>query len=90
MNELVTNSFKHAFVGRETGLITVTITEQEKGAFLIDFSDNGVGIPEEKIGGNSDSLGVDLIDSLVEQMNGELQVETSDKGTHYNIRFKNV
>lgn len=88
MNELVTNSFKHAFVGKDKGLITVKITDQEKGLFLVDYSDDGVGIPKDKLEGGHDSLGVELIDSLVDQMNGEIKVDTDTSGTHYEITFR--
>jgi len=87
LNELITNSFKHAFTGRDQGLIRLDMHRAEDGRFVLDYSDDGVGIPQEKAHGESGTLGVSLIESLVDQLNGRLSVEGSDKGTRYHIRF---
>lgn len=88
MNELVTNSFKHAFVNKEEGLIKVSIEQMDEKNFIIHFADDGIGIPQEKLDGDRDSLGMDLIDSLVDQMNGEFKVQSGAEGTQYTITFK--
>lgn len=88
MNELVTNSFKHAFVDREEGLISVRIEHLGEREYAIHYADDGIGIPEDKLHGEGNSLGVDLIDSLVDQMNGEIDVKTGTEGTQYTIRFR--
>ncbi|MBK8500204.1 MAG: nitrate- and nitrite sensing domain-containing protein [Flavobacteriales bacterium] len=87
LNELITNSFKHAFIGRDTGVVTLAIHRANDGAFDLHYSDDGTGIPAEKIQDSGATLGVSLIESLVEQMNGRMAVEGTEAGTRYHIRF---
>lgn len=82
INELMTNAFKHAFVGRESGLISVSLKNTLKDCHLI-IKDNGVGLPAnaEKTGS---SLGMELIYILVEQLNCELHIERRE-GTSFKV-----
>ena len=89
LNELITNSFKHAFVGREMGQIDLRIARVSEKEFDLIYTDDGVGIPQEKLTHDGVTLGMSLIDSLVEQLNGYLTVESdAAKGTRYHVRFK--
>ena len=88
LNELITNSFKHAFVGRERGQIDLRIARVNEKEFDLIYTDDGIGIPQEKLTHDGATLGMSLIDSLVEQLNGYLTVESDGKGTRYHIRFK--
>jgi two-component sensor histidine kinase/HAMP domain-containing protein len=88
LNELITNSFKHAFVGREQGSIDLRIARAGDREFDLIYSDDGVGMPQEKLTHDGATLGMSLIDSLVEQLNGYLTVESDAKGTRYHVRFK--
>jgi|688.fasta_scaffold16960_2 two-component sensor histidine kinase/HAMP domain-containing protein len=88
LNELITNSFKHAFKGREGGLIDLTIKRVEEGDIDLLYSDNGVGMDPKKQSKDSPTLGVTLIEGLVEQLSGFFTVETNEEGTRYHIRFK--
>jgi len=90
LNELITNSFKHAFTGRDAGHIKLTITDAKEGAFDLIYTDDGVGMPLEKMQVDGATLGVSLIESLVEQLNGRMTVQGSDKGTYYHIRFRTL
>jgi two-component sensor histidine kinase len=88
LNELITNSFKHAFAGREKGVIDLVIQRVGPKEFDLIYTDNGIGIPQEKLASDGATLGMSLIDSLVEQMNGFLAVESGPEGTRYQIRFR--
>jgi len=88
LNELITNSFKHAFQGRPEGLIDLRLSRVGDREFDLIYTDNGVGIPQGKLASTDATLGMSLIDSLVEQMNGYLTVESDGAGTRYHIRFK--
>ncbi|MCB0793901.1 MAG: HAMP domain-containing protein [Flavobacteriales bacterium] len=88
LNELITNSFKHAFVGRTEGRIHLRISQAEDRLYDLIYQDNGVGIPAGQASENGTTLGVSLIESLVEQMNGMVAVEGGDNGTSYHIRFR--
>jgi PAS domain S-box-containing protein len=96
INELISNSLKYAFQGREHGEIRVKlhreedrecgIEESNSTAYVLSVSDNGVGVPKELDIRNLDSLGLQLVISLVEQLNGELELERNN-GTEFTIRF---
>ena len=99
INELVSNSFKHAFPGRDKGEIRIKLhREEEIGEckrqnedckstnFILSVSDNGVGIPENLDIENLDSLGLQLVTSLVDQLDGELELKRNN-GTEFIIRF---
>ncbi|MFN3875444.1 MAG: sensor histidine kinase [Flavobacteriales bacterium] len=88
LNELITNSFKHAFHGRASGAVALSIHRAEGDAFDLDYADDGTGIPLEKLQPDGESLGTTLIESLVEQLNGRMAVDGSSGGTRYRIRFK--
>ena len=88
LNELITNSFKHGFLGRDQGLIDLRIVRAGDREFDLFYSDDGVGIPQEKLTHDGATLGMSLIDSLVEQLSGYLSVESDGNGTRYHVRFK--
>ena len=68
VNELITNSYKHAFSERNDGIINLRLVNAN-GRLSFDYSDNGVGYdPEDSV--NSDSIGMNLISTFIEQMEG--------------------
>ena len=71
MNELVTNAFKHAFDGREDGLLRVTLARTGEGEARLTVCDDGPGMPQE---GDlrAGSLGMTLVAGLTEQLQGSL------------------
>jgi len=90
LNELITNSFKHAFKDRPKGLIELSIRRAGEGEIDLQYRDDGVGIPQEKLLNDGATLGVSLIEGLVEQLNGFFTVDSDGTGTRYHIRFKPV
>lgn len=86
INEIVTNSLKYAFPDENTGTITISFHKQ-KDQYILEVSDDGIGIPEEFEVEKSDSLGMMLINSLTYQIGGELEIERSP-GTTFRIKFK--
>ncbi|HEY3361689.1 MAG TPA: PAS domain S-box protein [Methanosarcina sp.] len=96
INEIVSNSLKHAFKGRDKGIIQIELLrdeneeskskEFESTAFVFKVSDNGMGIPEDLDIGELDSLGLQLITTLVNQLDGELDIKNNN-GTEFVIRF---
>ncbi|MDG2440497.1 MAG: histidine kinase dimerization/phosphoacceptor domain -containing protein, partial [Crocinitomicaceae bacterium] len=88
VNELITNSLKYAWRSGEKGTITMELKE-EKGFVQLFIGDNGVGLPAKFEDMNSDTLGLQLVVTLVEQLDGELAVD-SDNGTKYLIKFENI
>jgi len=89
VNELVSNSLKHAFMGRDEGEIRIKLCREESDEntnFTLAISDNGVGIPENIDIEDLDSLGFQLVTSLVDQLDGELELKRNN-GTEFIIRF---
>jgi PAS domain S-box-containing protein len=86
LNELLTNSYKHAFKGKPEGEIKIVCTKMG-GKFTMMVSDNGVGFDAEKIIDKPVSLGITLINALANQVNGTLKV-VNKNGTTYYLSFE--
>ncbi|MBL7884853.1 MAG: ATP-binding protein [Bacteroidia bacterium] len=86
LNELVSNAFKHAFKGKEQGEIKIVCTKMGE-KFTMMVADDGVGYDAETALKKSNSLGLTLINALVEQVSGTLKT-THQKGTAYYISFE--
>ncbi|MCE5213987.1 MAG: PAS domain S-box protein [Methanobacterium sp.] len=85
ITEIISNSLKYAFPEGE-GKITVEYLPKEEEYELI-ISDNGIGIPEDIDFNNQSTLGLRLVKSLVNQLDGTIQLDRT-KGTQYTIKFK--
>ena len=103
VTELVSNSLKHAFSGRDTGEIYIKLRKEEDGelmnsreestckdfmstSFILQVSDDGVGIPRNIDLKRTNSLGMQLITALVDQLDGEIVLKRNDE-TEFTIRF---
>ena len=86
VNELVTNSLKHAFGPGQKGLIKVSFTNPGANDYVITVSDDGKGMPENLDVEKSDTLGLKLVNILVAQLEGTLEFE-SKEGTAFTIGF---
>lgn len=72
INEVVSNSFKHAFIGREKGTIVLHISGTEEGGLLLRVGDDGVGLPDNGKWQKPNSLGMELIHTLAGQLNASM------------------
>jgi two-component sensor histidine kinase len=86
VNEIISNAVKYAFVGRQNGTISVQL-KLNKSQVSLSISDDGVGLPANFQYEKTDSLGVQLIYTLIEQLDGQLGVK-SDSGTQFLITFE--
>jgi PAS domain S-box-containing protein len=86
VNELVSNALKYAFKDRKKGKLMIELKENGKQVSL-RVSDDGVGLPENFKFEKNDSLGVQLVYSLTEQLDGTIEVN-SEKGTSFLITFE--
>jgi PAS domain S-box-containing protein len=89
LNELVTNSLKHAFPDNQEGKITVGLDILPDKSAVLYYSDNGVGFSIENAGDTSKSLGLILIDSFAMQLDGNMK-RLDKPGTHYELKFKPI
>jgi len=88
VNELLTNACKHAFPDGRAGTVRLELhVPGESEMALLVISDNGVGLPEGFVPGQSTSLGLQLVPLLAEQFGGELIVKQG-VGTRYELRFR--
>lgn len=85
INELLSNSLKHAFPDGRKGDIHVKLHSHPKGRTLT-IKDNGVGLPDDLDLQNAETLGMQLITSLVNQISGTLEVKR-EEGTTFVINF---
>ena len=85
INELLSNSLKYAFEAGKPGEININF-EFEENDFVLIFKDNGIGFPNKINFRETESMGMQLICTLVEQLEGDIQLR-KDKGTIFKITF---
>lgn len=83
--ELVTNSFRHAFPGSRSGIVTFTVSEERDGQIAMTISDNGQGFPEGFNPAESGMTGHTLIRILVQQVCGKMSYMSRGKGASFVI-----
>lgn len=102
VNELVSNSLKHAFPDRKKGEIWIKLFKEKEAesssgndkkepvgkdtGYTLIISDNGIGIPYNTDIESLDTLGLQLVNILVDQLDGEIELKR-DKGTEFDIRI---
>lgn len=86
VNELVTNSLKHAFPEGVTGKIRVSLSEDEAGNRVLLVADNGRGLPADLDLEESQTFGLTLVRALAKQFRGRL-VLGGEAGTEVRIFF---
>ena len=86
INEIVSNSLKYAFPSGQEGEISIRLKTTAENKICITVQDNGKGIPEEYDLKNPTTLGLQLIDALTSQLNGEVEMHRNG-GTVFNITF---
>jgi len=84
INELITNSFKYGRTNDKPLIIQIELKQREEHVYL-RIKDNGPGIPEELLT-SANSFGLELIQGLSEQINGEMNI-TSENGFQYELSF---
>ena len=85
VNELVSNSIKHAFPHNELGLVKIKI-HADRENYSVNIFDNGVGIPENMNIEKSDSLGLKIVYLLTQQLKGRI-THINYEGTVWKISF---
>tara|TARA_B100001121_G_scaffold240372_1_gene214374 strand:- start:254 stop:610 length:357 start_codon:yes stop_codon:yes gene_type:complete len=87
VNELVSNCFKYAFKDLKNGDIKVTLTKNKDNNKLLIVHDSGIGLPEDLNIKTNDSLGLQLVWMLVDQIDGEIKYEYAS-GSKFIVNFK--
>jgi len=86
INELVSNSLKHAFPDERNGEITLKMYEDRRNKHTLIVKDNGIGFPEGLDFRKTETLGMQLVGDLVKQLKGKIELKT-EEGTEFNIVF---
>jgi len=89
VNELVSNALKHAFPDGRTGEIRIELFRAEGDKNCLVVSDNGVGFPEGLDFRNAETLGMQIISMLVDQLDGQIEVGRQE-GTFFKIVFEEL
>lgn len=77
LNELITNSMKHAFIEIQNPEIRLNISKH-KNILSLEYSDNGIGIPETISFQNTPGFGLQLIGMLTEQIEGKIRIDRTN------------
>lgn len=85
INELISNCFKYAFPDGRTGEIFIGLYRAGDN-IILEVRDNGVGLPECIDVKNTRSMGMQLVNVLIEQLGGEIEIGRQN-GTQFRIRF---
>jgi PAS domain S-box-containing protein len=88
INELVNNTLKYAFPEGHKGRIEISIKRDEDD-IILEIMDNGIGIPETFDIASSDSLGLQLVETLIKQISGKVELDITS-GTKFIIKFKEI
>ncbi len=87
INEVVSNSLKHAFKDGREGVIEINFILADEMTYRLTIADNGIGLPPGFDLATSDSLGIQLINALSDQIDGTLKIENNN-GVKFIIDFK--
>ena len=91
INELVSNSLKHAFPNNRKGELRVNLESGEDKDYnlILTVEDTGIGFPGDLDFEKSNSLGMRLVNALVRQVHGTIDLERTG-GTRFTIKFKRL
>ena len=88
VNELLTNSFKHAFPNSKKGKIKIVFQKIGKELILLEIEDDGVGFHRDDLNNElSSGFGTQLIDLLVQQLDGSMMT-FNGQGTRVRMEFE--
>lgn len=91
LNELITNSLKYAFKGKEEHEKKISIKFfKDKNNLNLIIADNGIGLPQNIDVEKTNTLGMQLVTSLSNQINGNYKFKNAKpSGTEFYLKFKN-
>lgn len=87
LNEAITNAIKYAFPNKQSGVISISLTNTYSSQYLLVIADNGIGIPLHQTNRRPGSLGMSLMEGLSEDMDGSFSIENNN-GTVIKILFR--
>jgi two-component sensor histidine kinase len=88
LNELITNALKHAFPQDSGGTVRVEVDQVAAGRVRLAVKDDGVGLPEDLDIRQAETLGMQLVCTLAEQLAAKLEVSRTGAGTSFEVVFQ--
>jgi len=88
VNELVLNALKHAFPDGRSGEVSIHFGVVDADHLILAVRDTGVGLPKDLDCQNTDSLGLQLVNALTQQIEGIIRIKEGD-GVEFEIIFPN-
>jgi len=91
INELIGNALEHAFPkkNQNQGVISLDFKKATEDKMMLSVTDNGIGLSKDFDLEKSESLGLQLVHTLIEQLDGELELDTT-KGTTFKVTFSEL
>jgi len=86
LNELLNNAYKHGFSDAESGELRITLRKEDEESVL-RVADNGKGLPDDFSLTDQQSLGMTLIQTLTNQLEGELEIFSENGWTSFQVTF---
>lgn len=78
VNELCTNSLKYAFINKKIGIISLSFKAVNGKSAKLIYKDNGIGLPKDFNFSNAKTLGMQLLKSFIEQIDGTIKINRED------------
>jgi len=89
LNELVSNSFKYAFPGNDDdGKIYIHLRKIAEQPGFFEYTDNGIGLPDDSEDKAKSSMGIRLMNRLVNQLQSTLNIDKTSEGVRFWFNFK--
>ena len=85
-NELISNAYKHAYAGRDSGALLIKLACEEEATIVLEVKDDGVGLPEADCRAKANSIGLTLVHMLADQLGGA-PLCGDGPGCHIIVRF---
>lgn len=86
VNELITNALKHAFPARRPGKVITRLTKEASGNVMVSVTDDGIGMPGNIDIATTQTLGLQLVMLLADQLGGSVVMDTT-KNTRFQLSF---
>jgi len=86
INEVITNSLKHAFENVETPKVEISFCSDDRDMATLTVSDNGMGLPDNGDISGRKTVGLQVVNALVNQIGGHMEID-GDKGTRVIVTF---
>jgi two-component sensor histidine kinase len=86
INELVSNALKYAFPGDRKGQIRIGLQELQDHQYILTVRDDGIGFPKDLEFRRTETLGMQLVVTLIDQLGGMIHLNNGE-GTTFTVRF---